>query len=325
VLLINCYIIIVISGFAIKLKEFSMENLKDKMIYSAFIGDALAMGVHWIYTSETVIDKFDEIVDYIDPKKNQYHNNKQKGEQTHYGDQMMLLLESLADNKGFDINSFSLKWQNYFKDYAGYFDGATKTTLANLKNGSLFLNAGSESNDLSGAARIAPLVYFYHNNVELLVKYSREQTLLTHRDRDVADAAEFFARAAVLVLNGEHPVDAVKKTAKDSFKKTMLDQWVTKGLENKTEDTVKTLNEFGLSCHIHHAFPGVIQVIARHENDLKGGLSECIKAGGDNAARSIIAGMILGASKDSGELPVEWISGLGARDKIKKLLEIIKK
>jgi ADP-ribosylglycohydrolase len=293
------------------------------MIYSAFIGDALAMGVHWIYTSKTITDKFHDIIDYIDPSKSEYHNNKNSGAQTHYGDQMMLLLESLAENKGFDINSFSLKWQNFFKDYTGYFDGATKTTLANLKNGSLFLNAGSESNDLSGAARIAPLVYLYHDNVDLLVKYSREQTLLTHRDRDVVDAAEFFARTAVLVLNGEHPVDAVKKTAQDNFKNTILDQWVTKGLENQTEDTIKTLNSFGLSCHIHHAFPGVIQVIARHENDLKGGLSECIKAGGDNAARSIIAGMILGASKNSGELPEVWIRGLGATEKITALIENI--
>ncbi len=295
-----------------------MKNLKDKMLYSAFIGDALSLGVHWIYSSKTIIDKYGLITEYIDPSKSQYHNNKLKGEQTHYGDQMLILLESLAENKGFEIEAFSKKWQNLFSDYTGYFDGATKTTLANIKSGSLFLNAGSESNDLAGAARIAPLIYFYHNDIELLVKYSREQTMLTHRDHQVVDASEFFARTSVLVLNGEHPVDALKKTAQDHFSKSLLSEWTAKGIASKNEDTITTLNNIGLTCHIHQAFPGVIQTIARHENDLKTGLSECISAGGDNAARSITAGIILGSSKDSGELPEEWIKGLRAGERIKK-------
>jgi len=298
-----------------------MKNLLNKMIYSAFIGDALALGVHWIYSSETIMSKYGKVKDFIDPSNSEYHNNKHKGEQTHYGDQMMLLLESLRDSNNFDAESFSIKWQNLFQDYTGYFDGATKATLANIKNGSLFLNAGSESNDLAGAARIAPLVYRYHDDAKMLVKYSREQTLLTHRDPLVVDAAEFFARSAVLILNGESPITAVKKTAKDHFNNTILDQWVTKGLENRTEDIYIALTTLGLSCHIHHAFPGVIHVIARHEKDLKGALTESVTAGGDNAARSIIAGMILGASKDSGDLPEEWIRGLIAGERIKKILE----
>ncbi len=300
-----------------------MKNLKDKMLYSAFIGDALSLGVHWIYSSDTIIDKYGKITEYIDPSKSQYHNNKLKGEQTHYGDQMLILLESLAEKNGFEIEAFSEKWQNLFSDYTGYFDGATKTTLANIKNGTLFLNAGSESNDLAGAARIAPLVYFYHNDIELLVKYSREQTMLTHRDPHVIEAAEFFARTTVLVLNGEHPLDAVKKTSRDHFGKSVLSEWTAKGIETKDEETITTLNKIGLTCHIHQAFPGVIQVIARHENNLKTGLSECISAGGDNAARSITAGMILGASEYSGELPEEWIKELRSEKKIKKILETL--
>jgi ADP-ribosylglycohydrolase len=298
-----------------------MKNLKDKMLYSAFIGDALALGVHWIYSSKTITDKYGLITEYIDPSENQYHNNKLKGEQTHYGDQMLILLESIAEKKGFEIEAFSEKWQNLFSDYPGYFDGATKSTLANIKNGSLFLNAGSESNDLAGAARIAPLIYFYHNDIELLVKYSKEQTMLTHRDPHVVEASEFFARTSVLVLNGEHPVEAVKKTARDNFSNSLLSEWTAKGIESKAEETISALNSIGLTCHIHQAFPGVIQTIARHENNLKAGLSECISAGGDNAARSITAGMILGASEYSGELPEKWIKGLKADGKIKKILE----
>lgn len=298
-----------------------MQSVKEKMIYSAFIGDALSLGVHWIYSSETIASRHGKITGYIDPSENQYHNMKKTGEQTHYGDQMMILLESICENNGFDAEKFSLKWQNMFKNYKGYFDGATRTTLANVRNGEVFTDAGSNSNDLAGAARIAPLIYVYHDSIELLVKYSREQTMLTHRDPHVIDAAEFFARTAVLVLEGEHPADAVKKISHDYFRHTQLDQWVTTGLEKKNTETVKTLNAFGLSCHIEHSFPGVIQVISHYENNLADALSECIAAGGDNAARAITVGMILGASASSGALPYEWIDGLKASGQIEKLLK----
>jgi hypothetical protein len=44
-------------------------------------------------------------------------------------------LQSLADNSGFDLERFAQQWQNYFKSYHGYFDGATKQTLENFAAG----------------------------------------------------------------------------------------------------------------------------------------------------------------------------------------------
>ena len=301
-----------------------MKELRDKMIYAAFIGDALSLGVHWIYSSEEIAAKHGKVKEYIDPSGSQYHKSKNTGEQTHYGDQMMVLFESLAKEKGFNQEQFSIAWRDFFKGYNGYFDGATKTTLKNLENGDLFPDAGSSSNDLAGAARIAPLVYLYYDDEETLVRYSREQTALTHRDPLVLDAAVFFAQSASLVLKGTHPMEAVEKISRDKFSGTTISEWVKKGIDSSAKESVQALNSFGLSCHINHAFPGVIQVIAKYSNNLAEGLSETITAGGDNAARSIVAGMILGASASSGEIPENWINGLAAGERINTLISSLR-
>lgn len=297
-----------------------MKELKDKMIYASFIGDALSLGVHWIYSGSEIVKKHGKIMDYIDPSGSKYHSNKNKGDQTHYGDQMMVLLESIAEEKGFDSKKFSEKWQDLFKDYKGYFDGATKNTLNNLKNGELFLEAGSTSNDLAGAARIAPIVYRYFDDENLLLRYAEEQTALTHKDPQVIESAKFFASVTALVLKGEHPVEALEKTSRDKFSGSVIAEWVKKGIKGAAKDSMEALEDYGLTCHIPDAFPGVIQVIAKYHNNLVSAFSECISAGGDNAARSIVVGMILGASEGSGDLPEKWLNGLAYRDKIKTLI-----
>lgn len=297
-----------------------MKELRDKMIYAAFIGDALSLAVHWIYSSGEITGKHGKIKDYLDPSVNRYHGSKKKGEQTHYGDQMMVLLESLSKEKGFNPEKFSAAWHDFFKGYNGYFDGATKTTLANLELGDLYLDAGSDSNDLAGAARIAPLVYMYYDDEETLIRHAREQTALTHRDPLVLDAAVFFAQAASLILKGTHLQEALEKTARDKFSTSIISEWVKKGIDSAAKESVQALNSFGLTCHIDHAFPGVIQVITKYHNNFSGGISECISAGGDNAARSIVVGMILGASASSGDIPENWVNGLAAGGRIDTLI-----
>ncbi len=297
-----------------------MKELRDKMIYAAFIGDALSLGVHWVYSSRDITAKHGKVKDYIDPSESPYHSSKGKGDFTHYGDQMMVLLESIAGNRGFDPEKFSAEWRNFFKEYKGYFDGATKITLANLGNGNLYREAGSTSNDLAGASRIAPLVYLYHDDRETLIRHAREQTVLTHNDPLVIDAAAFFAETVSLVLHGADPFVAVEKTAKDKYSGSVIYDWVKKGIGDAGKDSIDALNSYGLTCHIDHAFPGVIQIIARHHNNLEEGIADCISAGGDNAARAIAVGMILGASSGSGDIPEAWLKGLNDRERIDNLI-----
>jgi ADP-ribosylglycohydrolase len=56
---------------------------------------------------------------------------------------------------------------------------------------------------------------------------------------------------------------------------------------------------------------------------LKDVLVENVMAGGDSAARGMIAGMILGAHNGMAAIPEHWLGEMKAYEKIRQLLEDI--
>ena len=93
------------------------------------------------------------------------------GDFTHYGDQAYHLLEHLAANGGhFDAAEYGRSWQSFIAHYQGYKDHASKDTLKNLAEGKGVDACGSDSTDLGGPARIAPLIYCYRENLDAMLE-----------------------------------------------------------------------------------------------------------------------------------------------------------
>ena len=300
-----------------------MTDNRRPMVLASFAADSLALGVHWIYDAEKIRKDFGRVDTLRKPFPDSYHPTKEKGDFTHYGDQTFVLLESIAAQKGFVPSDFSKRWQDLFKTYRGYFDQATKKTLQNLAQGQAPEDAGSSSTDLSGAARIAPLVFLYHKDPETLVKAARAQTRMTHNNPLVIESAEFFARVCCEVLDGTAPTKAMTEIADQRFKGFPLFAWVKEGIESAQQESVSTIARFGQSCHTDDAFPGVVHLIAKYENDLKEALVQAVMAGGDSAARGLMVGMVLGAHLGDSGLPKEWVSELKRGADILRLLKQI--
>ena len=298
-----------------------MEENGKAMVLASFAADSLALGAHWIYDTESIVKLFGRVESFLKPSHNSYHSTKGIGDFTHYGDQAYVLLESVAARKGFDISDFSARWRALFEKYDGYVDHATKATLSAYASGSTYEDPGSPSDDLAGASRIAPIVYAYRQDPDKLVDSARLQTRMTHSSSFTIDSAEFFARVTWLVLHGTQPVEAIEKTSQEHFGSSPISGWVQAGLQSKNKDSVASISGFGQSCHTGEAFPGVIQLIARYENDLKEGLIQSVMAGGDSAARGMIVGMVLGAHLGLESLPEEWQDALKKKALILTLLE----
>src|SRR5210317_1846676 len=126
-----------------------MNDKAPAMVLGSFAADALSLGVHWVYNTNVIDKKWGRVENYIKPERPTYHPTKDLGEFTHYGDQAMVLLESVADNSGFSLSHFAKSWQDFFKSYDGYFDSATKATLDSLAAGKDIAEAGSGSDDLA--------------------------------------------------------------------------------------------------------------------------------------------------------------------------------
>ena len=296
------------------------ENGKT-MVLTSFVADSLALGVHWIYDTARIEKEFGRVDGLLKPAADSYHATKERGEFTHYGDQTLVLLESLAAKRGFDLDDFAAQWRRLFEDYDGYYDQATKATLENFSQGKRPADAGSPSNDLSGASRVAPLVFCYKDDLDTLVKAARDQTRMTHNNPTVIDGAEFFARVSCSVLRGTPPISAMEEVSSERFDKTSIWHWVRDGIESQDVESVSAIAGFGQSCHVDDAFAGAVHLIAKYENNLEEALVQGVMAGGDSAARGMVVGMVLGARLGEQGLPGRWVSGLRRRREILDLLD----
>jgi ADP-ribosylglycohydrolase len=298
-----------------------MTDHAKAMIMASFVADSLALGAHWIYDTGAIERQFGRVDRLIKPLKDSYHPTKDAGEFTHYGDQTLCLLESVSPGAEFDLNRFARKWQALFDGYQGYIDGATRMTRDNFVNGKGPEQSGSSSADLGGAARIAPLVYRFRENPENLVSAARAQTAMTHNHPQVIDAAEFFARVAGYILKGEAPAAAIQLVIEGHFEETPLKKWVDDGINSSETISREAIGSFGRMCDVHAAFPSVIHLITRYADNLEAALIENVMAGGDSAARGLIAGMVLGAHLGWAAVPDKWLAGLKKRDEIYRLLD----
>lgn len=296
-----------------------MNKRVKASVLAAFIADALSLGAHWIYDTAVIKNDIGAIRSYHDPIA-PFHKGKTAGEFTHYGDQMLVLLQSLKNKNGYHAGSFSDTWRTFFGAYTGYFDHATKDTLKNLEHGLGPEECGSESEDLGGASRIPALVSMYGNDMENLVSSARSQTAITHQDPRVVESAGFFARLVFHTLNGDKPSVVIPHVMEGDLKGSAIADMVQKGLDTKGLDTRNTIGKFGQTCSVGAALPATVHLIVSYENDLKAALAENVMAGGDSAARGMLVGMVLGAWNGMDAIPEEWIVGLAVRDQILSLL-----
>jgi ADP-ribosylglycohydrolase len=300
-----------------------MNDNAKAMVLTSFAADALSLGVHWIYNTNVIDKKWGRVEEYIKPERPTYHPTKDLGDLTHYGDQTLVLLKSIAGSSGFDLNHFADRWQEFFKNYEGYFDGATKATLQNFEAGKGPTDAGSDSDDLAGAARITPLAFCYRDDLNAFIAAARVQTALTHNNHEVIETAEFFGRVVWQVLHGETPTAAIKQVLGEGFDREPYTKWVTDGLNSVEADTRQAMLDFGQMCEIEAAFPCLVHLIARYEDNLKEGLIENAMAGGDSAGRGLMVGMILGAHLGIDAIPQKWLSELKSYQEIVDLMDQI--
>ena len=149
---------------------------------------------------------------------------------------------------------------------------------------------------------------------------ARAQTKMTHNNPAIVDAAEFFARTALGIIEGKTVLGALGEAAKASYASAEIPGWVERGLASTEAGTVEVIQGMGASCAVGGAFPGVIHLLAKHGHDLRIACVENVMAGGDSAARGLIVGMLLGLSLGFTAVPESWRDNLAKRRAISDLL-----
>lgn len=299
-----------------------MQEHARSMVLASFAADSLALGAHWMYDTAKIDQQFGRITDLLAPVEGTYHPSKNLGDFTHYGDQTFHLLEHLAAHRGrFDVNEYSRDWHSFMMEYQGYKDKATKETLKNLEDGKGPETCGSQSTDLGGPARIAPLIYCYRDNLNEMLAAITAQTAFTHSGPGVVDGASFLARSCYSILHGAGPREAFEEALDNNMASLNLDLRLRKCLEATDLDTRRQVKEFGQMCSMNAALPGAVYTVLKNEDSLEEALIETVMAGGDSAARGMVVGMLLGAYHGRDKIPSRWLNKLNRYQEIQTALD----
>ncbi len=273
------------------------ESIIKNATKAALVADSYSLGAHWIYDPQELKDLEIDWNELSEPKA-VWHEGKQKGDFTHYGDQAKWLEQYVDDNDKFDINSYKSLWLENMKTFKGYLDGSCKETLKILKDDSMAVVCSS-SHDISIVGSISPLLSISESKEEFLANV-KTLVAFTHNDPTVLSVAKLFSSVLFDVANGGTIDDALTKVQADESIKDRFES----GLSSKSKNTFESIKNFGASCSVEGAFEGTVHLLAKF-NNYKEAMITNAKCGGDSAARAMIVGMIMGAA--GYELPSSWV------------------
>jgi ADP-ribosylglycohydrolase len=294
-------------------------------LYGALCADALTLAAHWVYDQDELRERFGRVTDFQSPAPDGYHTGKKLGDQTHYGDQALVLMDSLSACGGnFVMEDFARRWRQFAEESKAYHDHATKETLAHLQEGTGLTKAGSGSTELGGAGRIAPLLLALRDeDAPVILAAARAQTALTHATPGVMGSAELVARTVFVLLRGVSTASALQAATAFPYKLFPAEQYLNRAEKVRELDTAEAVMELGQSCDLEKALPATLAILLKHGEDLEAALIENVMAGGDSAARGMVLGTLLGAAHGRRAIPERWIGALRARPQVEAFLKLV--
>ncbi|KAJ1487234.1 ADP-ribosylation/Crystallin J1 [Baffinella frigidus] len=98
-------------------------------IVGAFIGDAMAMGCHWVYDHSKFVDLYGERVDtYLKPRADGFHADLEAGQYSQTSEICVLLLESLVEKGELDQEDFNSRFDKMLGSCDGQRGGSGRYT-----------------------------------------------------------------------------------------------------------------------------------------------------------------------------------------------------
>jgi ADP-ribosyl-[dinitrogen reductase] hydrolase len=131
---------------------------------------------------------------------------------------------------------------------------------------------------------------------------------LTHKNRNVIEAAEVLTRLIFQISNGGSLHDAICKVAGGLIGGKRLDAW------SRREDRDVVGNEVSPACYLPGSFVAALFLAWKYAKDFTGGVCANAMVGGDSCHRGAVTGALLGAVNG---IPGRWLRGLKAMENLR--------
>lgn len=225
-----------------------------------------------------------------------------------------------------DLKSFIPVWKRRLETKWGAWKCTqTKQTLQQVASGTPHTQLGGQSNAMSVRHAAA---YAYFDKEEDIVHAART-TMFTHRNSEALGGGEFFARVAFRIIHkGLKPREAIEEVAKKMSKwyQDKAKQGIDKYLEAIDPSKPLSREEFvddlaltsmarlwdvgksepikvGKASPTEGTLPSSVYIILKYQDDPIAGFKANAMVGGDNAARAVAIGLVLGAYHGASSIP----------------------
>jgi ADP-ribosylglycohydrolase len=321
-----------------------MDSRARGAIAGLFIGDALAMPVHWYYDRAALRRDYGVVRDYLAPKNPHpdsilwrstytpvgpegdilheqaqywgkrgvhYHQFLAAGENTLNLKLCRLLIRSLEERGGYDPDDYLERFIRFMTT-----PGSHRDTYAEEYHRGFFdryargvpaRECGVEEKHIGGLVGVTPIVAYHREDPGRAREAALTHVALTHRGRRMELAARLLADLLLATLSGTPLRDAIRAEVERGES-----PYVRHEFERLLGDADKLVvgKRFSPACYVEDSVPAVLYLALKYHGDPEEGLVSNTMLGGDNAYRGAVLGALLGAANGIEAFPARWVEGL---------------
>ncbi|MFT6218650.1 MAG: ADP-ribosylglycohydrolase [Cycloclasticus pugetii] len=323
-------------------------------IMGAYIGDALGLGPHWFYDLNEQYRLYgDWINDYTDPQPDRYHAGMKAGQQSQSGLILNMQIDSILTDGEYNEEDFCRRLDT---ELFPQLDGTANVGPGGFTSQSIreawvlrtqhnkpWGEVAGFTDNTEAAERVLALAVRYATKPQELARNVSSNTLLTQCDETINAMTVAYSAVLGMLVQG-HPLDEDLSSklmqlvadhqlpfhamsipgSKPSGAGTFAspDALLTPSSiaraahENLIQPAWKVSIVYGMPCAVYHQFPACYYLAARYSDDFENAVLHAINGGGQNMARAMLTGALVGAQVGIQNIPKRFIDGLEDSDKL---------
>ena len=311
------------------------------LAWGSFIGDALAMPVHWYYDRAALHRDYGIVRDYQTPRNPHadsilwrseytplnergdilreqaqywgqrgihYHQFLRAGENTLNLQLAKVLIESLVARGRYDGDDYLRRYLEFMltpgQHRDTYVEEYHRKFFTAYARGTAPHKCAGNDIHIGGLAHVGVLCAFLAADLQAAREAVREHINLTHRSDEVLAAADALARMLFAVAAGADLREAIFQHGADWFSKRKAEQW------SREPDEIVIGHCVSPACYIADAFPASLYLAWKYVDDFEAGVIANANVGGDNCHRGAVVGALLGAASGMARIPSKFVEGI---------------
>jgi ADP-ribosylglycohydrolase len=313
-------------------------------LWGLFLGDALAMPVHWYYDRQALFNDYGEVRDLMAPlprhsgsilhrshyeplnedadilhdqaqywgqRDVHYHQHLQAGENTLNLQLAQLLLDQVDEQGVYSSDLFLQEMIAFLRNPDShrdtYVEEWARGFFTRRAQGLSLSRCAVEEKHIGGLVGATALLIAYHAEPDTGRVLAHEHLQLTHRGTHMAKALEAVADILQPVLAGKDLVQSVDQARRKNGNRFLTFDFAGYARRDDLEVVGRVLST---ACYVEEAVPAVFYLARKYAHQAEKALVTNTMAGGDNCHRGAILGALLGAQCGPEGWPLRWRQNL---------------